>query len=58
MSLEGIVDSVTVMKFRHQVRKELGKVIGPAELNEKYQYQSTGTGSRQQKREATHKGFV
>ena len=34
MSLEGIVDSVTVMRFRHQVRKELGKVISLAELNE------------------------
>ena len=32
MSLEGIVDSVTVI--RHQVRKELGKVISLAELNE------------------------
>ena len=34
MSLEGIVDSVTVMRFRHQVRNELGKVISLAELNE------------------------
>ncbi|MCJ1299001.1 hypothetical protein MMC08_001792 [Hypocenomyce scalaris] len=34
MSLEGIVDSVTVMRFRHQVRKELGKVISLEELNE------------------------
>ena len=34
MSLEGIVDSVTVMRFRHQVRKELGKIISLAELNE------------------------
>ena len=35
MSLEGIVDSVTVMRFRHQVRKDFGKVISLAELNEK-----------------------
>ena len=34
MSLEGIVDSVTVMRFRHQVRSELGKVISLEELNE------------------------
>lgn len=34
MSLEGIVDSVTVMRFRHQVRNELGKVISLEELNE------------------------
>lgn len=34
MSLEGIVDSVTVIRFRHQVRKKLGKVISLAELNE------------------------
>lgn len=34
MSLEGIVDSVTVMRFRHQLRKELGKAITLAELNE------------------------
>lgn len=34
MSLEGIVDSVTVMRFQHQVRKEFGKVISLAELNE------------------------
>lgn len=33
MSLEGIVDSVTVMRFQHQVKKELGKVISLAELN-------------------------
>ena len=33
MSLEGIVDSVTVMRFRHQVRKELGKVISLEEIN-------------------------
>ena len=33
MSLEGIVDSVTVMKFRHQVRNKLGKAISLAELN-------------------------
>ena len=33
MSLEGIVDSVTVMRFRHQVKKELGKVISLEELN-------------------------
>lgn len=34
MSLEGIADSVTVMRFRHQVRKVLGKVISLAALNE------------------------
>ena len=34
MSLEGIVDSVTVMRFRHQVKNELGKIISLAELNE------------------------
>ena len=34
MSLEGMVDSVTVMRFRHQVRKKLGKTISLAELNE------------------------
>ena len=34
ISLEGIVDSVTVMRFRHQARNELGKVISLAELNE------------------------
>ncbi|MCJ1460939.1 hypothetical protein MMC28_011321 [Mycoblastus sanguinarius] len=34
ISLEGIVDSVTVMRFRHQVRKELGKFISLEELNE------------------------
>ncbi len=33
MSLEGLVDSVTVMRFRHQVRNELGKVISLEELN-------------------------
>ena len=34
MSLEGIVDSVTVLRFRHQVRNEIGRVISLAELNE------------------------
>ena len=34
MSLEGIVDNVTVMRFRHQVKSELGKVISLEELNE------------------------
>ena len=33
MSLEGIVDSVTVMRFRHQVKKDLGKVISLEELS-------------------------
>lgn len=33
MSLEGIVDSVTVMRFRSQVRKELGKTFSLEELN-------------------------
>ena len=34
MSLEGLVDSVTVMRFRSQVRKELGKTLSLEELNE------------------------
>ena len=34
MSLEGIVDSVTVMRFRNQVKKELGKTFSLEELNE------------------------
>ena len=34
MSLEGIVDSVTVMRFQHQARNELGKVLNLTELNE------------------------
>ena len=33
MSLEGLVDSVTVMRFRHQVKNELGKIISLEELN-------------------------
>ncbi|KAL8866214.1 MAG: hypothetical protein Q9174_006432, partial [Haloplaca sp. 1 TL-2023] len=33
MSLEGMVDSVTVMRFRSQVKKELGKNISLEELN-------------------------
>jgi len=33
MSLEGMVDSVTVMRFRSQVRKELGKTFSLEELN-------------------------
>ncbi|KAL8919493.1 MAG: hypothetical protein Q9208_006778 [Pyrenodesmia sp. 3 TL-2023] len=33
MSLEGLVDSVTVMRFRSQVKKELGKVFTLEELN-------------------------
>ena len=33
-SLEGPVDSVTVIKFQHQVRKELNKVISLEELKE------------------------
>ena len=34
MSLEGIVDSVTVIRFRHQVKSELGKLISLEELNQ------------------------
>ena len=34
MSLEGLVDSVTVMRFRSQVKKELGKTLSIEELNE------------------------
>ncbi|KAL8650678.1 MAG: hypothetical protein Q9210_003690, partial [Variospora velana] len=33
MSLEGMVDSVTVMRFRSQVQKELGKTFSLEELN-------------------------
>ncbi|KAL9005316.1 MAG: hypothetical protein Q9188_001907 [Gyalolechia gomerana] len=33
MSLEGMVDSVTVMRFRSQVKKELGKSFSLEELN-------------------------
>ncbi|KAL8833927.1 MAG: hypothetical protein Q9176_007749 [Flavoplaca citrina] len=33
MSLEGMVDSVTVMRFRSQVKKELGKTFSLEELN-------------------------
>ncbi|KAI4145700.1 MAG: hypothetical protein L6R39_003719 [Caloplaca ligustica] len=33
-SLEGMVDSVTVMRFRSQVKKELGKNISLEELNQ------------------------
>ncbi|KAL8708125.1 MAG: hypothetical protein Q9220_006979 [cf. Caloplaca sp. 1 TL-2023] len=33
MSLEGMVDSVTVMRFRSQVKKELGKTLSLEELN-------------------------
>ena len=33
-SLEGIVDSVTVMRFRSQVKKELGKTFSLEELNQ------------------------
>lgn len=33
MSLEGLVDSVTVMRFRSQVKKELGKTFSLEELN-------------------------
>ncbi|KAL8846667.1 MAG: hypothetical protein Q9221_008253 [Calogaya cf. arnoldii] len=33
MSLEGLVDSVTVMRFRSQVKKELGKTFTLEELN-------------------------
>ncbi|KAL8823140.1 MAG: hypothetical protein Q9191_006136 [Dirinaria sp. TL-2023a] len=32
-SLEGMVDSVTVMRFRSQVKKELGKTLSLEELN-------------------------
>lgn len=34
MSLEGMVDSVTVMRFRSQVKKELGKTFSLEELNQ------------------------
>ena len=34
MSLEGMVDSVTVMRFRSQVKKELGKTFTLEELNQ------------------------
>ncbi|KAI4129538.1 MAG: hypothetical protein LQ338_002174 [Usnochroma carphineum] len=34
MSLEGMVDSVTVMRFRSQVKKELGKTLSLEELNQ------------------------
>lgn len=34
MSLEGMVDSVTVMRFRNQVKKELGKTFSIEELNQ------------------------
>ncbi|KAL8718993.1 MAG: hypothetical protein Q9225_003931, partial [Loekoesia sp. 1 TL-2023] len=34
ISLEGIVDSVTVMRFRSQVKKELGKTFSLEELNQ------------------------
>ncbi|KAL8778974.1 MAG: hypothetical protein Q9213_007159 [Squamulea squamosa] len=33
MSLEGMVDSVTVMRFRSQVKKDLGKTFSLEELN-------------------------
>ena len=33
-SLEGMVDSVTIMRFRSQVRKELGKTFSLEELNQ------------------------
>ncbi|KAL8950888.1 MAG: hypothetical protein Q9222_003105 [Ikaeria aurantiellina] len=33
MSLEGMVDSVTVMRFRSQLKKELGKTLSLEELN-------------------------
>ena len=33
-SLEGMVDSVTVMRFRSQVKKELGKTLSLEELNQ------------------------
>ncbi|KAL8832260.1 MAG: hypothetical protein Q9170_004948 [Blastenia crenularia] len=33
MSLEGMVDSVTVMRFRSQIKKELGKTLSLEELN-------------------------
>ncbi|KAL9019132.1 MAG: hypothetical protein Q9185_003606 [Variospora sp. 1 TL-2023] len=33
MSLDGMVDSVTVMRFRRQVKKELGKTFSLEELN-------------------------
>ena len=33
MSLEGMVDSVTVMRFRSHVKKELGKTLSLEELN-------------------------
>ncbi|KAL8733533.1 MAG: hypothetical protein Q9181_003549 [Wetmoreana brouardii] len=34
VSLEGMVDSVTVMRFRSQVKKELGKTFSLEELNQ------------------------
>ncbi|CAF9923186.1 MAG: hypothetical protein HETSPECPRED_005266 [Heterodermia speciosa] len=34
MSLEGMVDSVTIMRFRSQVKKELGKTFSLEELNQ------------------------
>ncbi|KAL8941853.1 MAG: hypothetical protein Q9216_001997 [Gyalolechia sp. 2 TL-2023] len=33
MSLEGLVDSVTVLRFRSQLKKELGKTLSIEELN-------------------------